>query len=83
MLEIRLTGATAMSLKPVPNITPALTLKPLSPILQRLVSYAHKEIDEALLRGPVRSTQAVAATEAAPQQPALAAADARGLDTRV
>jgi len=71
-----------MTIKPIPNITPALTLRPMSPILERLVANAHKDIDEALIRTPLRPVLAVAQAEAAPPQPALAGAETR-LDTRV
>jgi hypothetical protein len=71
-----------MTMKPIPNITPALTLRPLSPMLERLVANAHKDIDEALIRTPLRPVLAVGAPETAAPQPAMAGAETR-LDTRV
>jgi hypothetical protein len=71
-----------MTINTVPNITPALTLRPLSPMLERLVANAHKDIDEALIRTPLRPVLTVGEAEATPPQPAMAGAETR-LDTRV
>jgi hypothetical protein len=71
-----------MTINAVPNITPALTLRPLSPMLERLVANAHKDIDDALIRTPLRPVLAVGEAEPATPQPAMAGAETR-LDTRL